>query len=362
MFDLKKRDFFIGRNENVLIPKSAGDYMSTSQTDHKSISVGRPDKVLLTDRAIGCFLGLAVGDAIGDLGRSDAHRQRYGIITDLFEGAKSTDDTEFAVLTAQTLLDCRGQLTLDHLAASWHKYILDYGGMGTRGGKPLYGAVANLERGIMPPLSGHDNVHNDDDGAAMRIAPIGIICPGEPARAATLAEIEACISHSRDGIWGAQAVAASVALAMDGASVEAILAGGVAQIPNDSWLGRAMGRATRICDEEKSIETAWERLHTELWTPVHSAVAEALPQAFAVFRLTAGDFRKGMFWAANFGRDADTISALVGALSGAMHGQSVIPLNWREKVRHPAGVCLKFAAGVDIPALARALVELVPNS
>jgi ADP-ribosylglycohydrolase len=322
-------------------------------------SVSQADRALLVDRAVGCLLGLAVGDAMGDLGRSDSHRQRYGIITNLYDGARSTDDTEFAVLTAQTLLDCGGDLTIEHVAESWRKYILGQGGMGTRGGKPLYGAVANLERGLLPPYSGIDNVHNDDDGAAMRIAPIGIMCAGDPKRAAQLAEIEACISHARDGIWGAQSVAASVALAMDGASVETILSGGMAHIPQDSWLCRAMDRAMTICEEQRSIEDAWEGLHTVLWTPVHSAVAEALPQVYAIFKLTNGDFHKGMFWAANFGRDADTISALVGALSGAMHGQGVIPADWREKVRHPAGVCLKFAAGLDIPALAEALVGLI---
>lgn len=335
--------------------------MTATQNDHKAITISKPEKVLIADRATGCFLGLAVGDALGDLGRSDAYRQRYGIITDLLEGAKSTDDTEFAVLTAQTLLDCQGQLTLQHLAASWRKYILKQGGMGARGGKPLYGAVANLERGIMPPLSGHDNVQNDDDGAAMRIAPVGIICAGKPERAAQMAEIEACISHARDGIWGAQAVAASVALAMDGASVDAILSGGIGYIPEDSWLGRTMATAMRICDDQRHIEGAWEGLHNELWTPVHSAAAEALPQAFAIFRLTDGDFRQGMFWAANFGRDADTISAIIGTLSGALHGQAVIPAHWAEKVRRPAGVCLKFAAESDIPTLAQALVDLVPG-
>jgi ADP-ribosylglycohydrolase len=329
----------------------------TKTVDEMDHFKGRRDR--LVDRAIGCMLGLAVGDAMGDLGRSDPHRQRYGIITTLYDGAKSTDDTEFAALTAQTLLDCHGQLTVERLAASWQRYILDQGGMGTRGGKPLYGAVSNLERGILPPYSGVDNVHNDDDGAAMRIAPIGIVCAGDPDRAAQLAGIEACISHARDGIWGAQAVAASVALAMDGAPVETILVGGIAHIPKDSWLARAMDRAMCICDEHGSVEGAWEALHNALWTPVHSAVAEALPQAYAIFKLTGGDFRKGMFWAANFGRDADTISALVGALSGAMHGQSVIPAEWREKVRRPAGVCLKFAAAVDIPTLAEALVDLI---
>jgi ADP-ribosylglycohydrolase len=314
----------------------------------------------LEDRATGCLLGLAVGDAMGDLGRSDAYRQRYGIITQMYQGAKSTDDTEFAILTAQTLIDCRGELTLEHLTDSWRKYILGQGGMGDRGGKPLYGAVANLTRGLIPPLSGIDNVQNDDDGAAMRIAPVGIVCAGDPDRAAELAAIDAQISHARDGIWGAQAVAASVAVALkDAPPADEIVTAGMRFIPEDSWLGRAMHRAMNICEQERSIEAAWERLHDELWTPVHSMIAEALPQAYAIFQLTGGDFRKGMFWACNFGRDADTIAAIVGALSGAIHGTSVIPPEWVEKVRRPAGVCLKFAAQRDIPELARQLVEIV---
>jgi ADP-ribosylglycohydrolase len=319
------------------------------------------DRARLTESAIGCFLGLAVGDAFGDIGRSDSYRQRYGIVSNLYDGARSTDDTEFAVLTAQTLIDCGGTLTIDGVLDAWRRYILAQGGMGARGGKPLYGAVANLERGLLPPYSGLDNVQNDDDGAAMRIAPVGIVCAGDPERAARLAEIDACISHARDGIWGAQAVAAAVAVAMIGEPVTSILAAALRHIPSDSWLGRAMARAMHICDEAGSIEGAWEALHTELWTPSHSSVAEALPQALSVFRLTDGDFRKGMFWAGNFGRDADTISAIVGALAGAVQGEGAIPEAWREKARHPAGVCLKFAATLDIRELAIRLVELIPG-
>lgn len=313
---------------------------------------------VLLSRATGCFLGLAVGDAMGDLGRNDAYRQRYGIITQMYEGGKSTDDTEFAMLTAQTLIDCRGDLTLEHITASWRRYIIEQGGMGDRGGKPLYGAVANMARGMQPPLTGMDNVQNDDDGAAMRIAPVGILNAGNPSRAAAMAEIEAQVSHARDGIWAAQAVAASVAVALDDATPEQIVQVGRQVIPDDSWLGRTMDRALAICDDAGSIERAWERLHTDLWTPVHSMAAEAVPQAYAIFLLTGGDFERGMFWACNFGRDADTIAALVGAMSGAIHGQSVIPDAWVEKVRRPAGVCLKFAAQRDIPEVTRQLVEI----
>lgn len=317
------------------------------------------DKAELLSRAKGCLLGLAVGDAFGDLGRSNDYRQRYGIISELYAGAKSTDDTEFAVLTAQTLIDCGGNLTNEALLKAWDKYIIQQGGMFERGGKPLYGAVANLERGIKPPLSGHDNVQNNDDGAAMRIAPIGILCTGNPQKAAEMAKLESQISHANDGIWAAQAVAASVAVAMAGASVDEIIEAGRAVIPQDSWLGRSMAKAMDICDSSMDMYAALEQLHIQLWTPVHSMAAEAIPQAYAIFMLTKGDFRLGMIWAGNFGRDADTISAVVGALSGAIHGEAIIPPHWAAMVNQPAGVCLKFAAEKSMTSLAEQLVDLI---
>ncbi len=312
-------------------------------------------------RALGCMLGLAAGDALGDLGRMNEYRQRYGIVTSIYDGAGSTDDTEFALLTARTLIDCGGELTVDAVVDGWRTYVVEQGGVLARGGRPQYGAVANLQRGMRPPISGRDNVGNDDDGAAMRVAPIGIICAGDPARAAALAEIDAQISHYADGVWAAQAVAASVAVAMTGADPDAIVAAGLQQIPEESWLGRAMARAMAICDEEGTIEDAWERLHIDLWTPTHSACAEAIPQTYAIFRLTQGEFRPGMFWAANFGRDADTISAVVGALCGARAGVDVIPAEWIERVRKPSGVCLRFAADEDVVDIAAQLAALIPN-
>ncbi len=305
------------------------------------------------------MLGLAVGDAMGDLGRSADYRARYGIVTQLYAGGQSTDDTEFSLLTAATLIDCGGRLTRAALVDSWQRRILDQGGVYERAGKPLYGAVANLARGILPPLTGRDNVMNDDDGAAMRIAPIGIICAGEPERAAALAQIEAEMSHYEDGVWAAQAVAASVALAMVDAPLSEIIAAGMAQIPTDSWLGRTMAKALYIAGSASSMEEAWEPLHTEFWTPVHSAVAEALPQIYALLQLTNADYQRAMFWGCNFGRDADTIGAVLGAITGALHGVSVIPAAWQERALRPKGVCLKFTASMHIPTVATQLADLI---
>lgn len=343
-------------------PPACDDDGRQPHTTHGRAAIERrkllDNPALYRDRAIGCLIGLAVGDAFGDLGRNEEYRQRYGIVTDLYSGARSTDDTEFAVLTARTLLDCRGRLTSEAVVHSWRTYILEQGGIYERAGRPQHGAAENLRRGVLPPLSGKDNVGNNDDGAAMRIAPIGVYCAGDPERAARLAEIEARISHDADGVWAAQAVAASVAVAMTGAEPEDIVQAGLAYIPEDSWLGRAMARAFAICAAAGSMADAWQSLHSDLWTPSHSASPEAIPQLYAVYRLTNGDFRQAMFWGGNFGRDADTIGAVLGALCGARSGAGIIPPRWMELVRRPSGVCLKFSAREDIVDLAGQLARL----
>jgi len=317
------------------------------------------DRVLAVSKSVGCLLGLAVGDALGDAGRDQELRNRYGIITHLPEGVAGTDDTEFAVLTARMLVDSRGELTREGVLEAWHRYVLQQGGVQDRAGRPIHGAAYNLSRGMQPPLSGMDNVMNNDDGAAMRAAPIGIVAAGDPDRAARLAAIDAEISHAGDGLHAAQAVAASVAVAMVGGSAEEIVEAGLAQIPEESWLGRAMRRAMALCDEKGSIQEAWRSLHDDFWTPLHSVSAEAIPQAYAIIRLTGADFHTGLFWAANFGRDADTIAAIVGAVSGARAGAEVIPREWIEAVRRPAGVSLRFAAQEDLVSLAEALAGLI---
>jgi len=316
------------------------------------------DRAGYESRAAGAFIGLAVGDAVGDLGRSQEHRNRYGLIVRLLDDGKSTDDTEFGVLTARALLDCRGDLTPQKAADAWRKYIIACGGAKKRAGRPLYGAIENLGRGMEPPLSGKYNVMNIDDGAAMRATPHGILRAGDPDGAAALARADACVSHDADGIWAAQALAASVAVAIAGGSVEEIVAAGWARFPAGSWIGSAMGIAMDICDRQSNIEEAYEDLHTKLWTPEHATSPEAIPQVYAIFRLTGGDPRRGLLWSANFGRDADTISGLVCSLDGAMHGLSAFPEAWIARLRKPSGTCLDFAAEEDIVTLAEELVAL----
>ncbi len=317
------------------------------------------ERELCFDKAFGALIGLAIGDSFGDASRTTENHLNYGISMDFRDEVSwSTDDTEFALLTAKALIDAKGELTAEHVIKMWRNHVITQGAL-NRGGASEREAAANIKRHILPPDSGKYNSHHMSDGAAMRVTPIGIVCAGDPARAAHLAQIDAQISHWRDGIWGAQAVAVAVSVAMVSGDANDIMAEVLKVVPEDSWFYFSLMKAMQIVDRSDSIESAWMPLHTELWTEYKAAVPEAVSQALAVFKATAGDFRKGIIYGGNFGRDADTIAAIIGGISGAMNGASAIPKPWIEKTRYPSGTCLAFAKGLDIYQVAEELAELI---
>ncbi len=317
----------------------------------------RVDTKVFTQRSVAAMAALGIGDAAGDLGRDDDVRLRYGILVSLLPEGRSTDDTEFTVLSARCLLDTDGEITSESVAQTWRDLVLSDGGAKKRGGLPLYGALWNLSQGIEPPLTGKDNAFNIDDGAAMRSVPFGIVACGDPKEAARLAAIDASVSHDNDGIWAAQAIAASITVALTGGSVDEVYQAGMDQIPEDSWLGRRMKLTGEILESDLSEMECFEALHTKLWTPKHSSAPEAIPQVYALYKLSKGDFTKGFLLSANFGRDADTICALTLALCAA-GSDDVIPQAWIDQVRKPSGVCLSFAANEDMVDLGERLAAL----
>ncbi len=317
------------------------------------------DRATLEDRAKASLVGHAVGDSFGDIARSPDYHLQYGITMDFTEKpAPGTDDTEFALLTAQTLIKANGNLTDADVLESWKTHVLPLSEL-KRGGASEREAAANIRRGVLPPFSGIYNSHYMSDGAAMRVTPIGIACAGDPERAAYLADIDARISHSRDGLWSAQSVATAVAVAMADGSVDEIFQAAVDAVPKDSWMRFTFMKVQEIIEQKKTLEEAWKPLHDALWTEYKSVSPEAVPSALAIFKLTDGDFKRGIIYSGNFGRDADTISAIVGAISGAKNGMKAIPQSWVDKVRLTTGVCLPFTKGMDLFGVSRQLADLI---
>lgn len=320
----------------------------------------KADKDLARSKAVGCICGLAIGDSFGDASRMQSNRENYGITTDFNSGASwSTDDTEFALLTAKTLIGCKGKLTTDEVVKAWFEDVVVQDEF-KRGGASEVSAAINLRRGIRPPESGKFSTFHMSDGSAMRIAPVGVICAGDPERAAAMAEIDASISHYADGIWGAQAVAAAVSVAMVDGTMEEIIDAAMKVIPKDSWLYASMNTAFEIVEKANgSIIDAWMPLHDALRASTWATTAEAIPSAFACLKLSHSEFKTGVIVAGNFARDADTIGAVAGAILGAKYGISAIPAHWVEKTRYPSGTCLTFTKGIDLIRIGEQLAELI---
>ncbi|MCB6609022.1 ADP-ribosylglycohydrolase family protein [[Clostridium] symbiosum] len=315
---------------------------------------------LVFDKAYGSLSGLAIGDSFGDASRKQENRENYAITTDFNSKASwSTDDTEFALLTAKTLIRCGGELTSEEVVKSWLEDVAIQDEF-KRGGASEIEAANNLRRGFRPPLSGKYNAFHMSDGSAMRIGPIGIVCAGDPEKAAAMAKIESEVSHFRDGVWGAQAVAAAVSVAMVDGSMDEILDAAMNVIPEESWLHYSMNHAFELVDSvDGHIFDVWMQLHDDLRTSTWATTAEAIPSAFACLKAVNKDFRTGVVVAGNFGRDADTIGAVAGTILGAKYGAKAMPAAWIDKTRFPTGTCLTFTKGIDIRDYAEKLAEII---
>ena len=198
----------------------------------------------MRDRARGCLLGLAVGDAMGapvENLTAEAIAARWGPITGfLTDRPSGTDDTEYAAFSALLLLEHGTALTSDHVADAWVTHLAGREGGFPGAGFSELGTIENLRAGLRPPASGR-HLHSWSDGLAMRSAVHGVYAAGDPATAARLAAVDGAVSHDGEGVHAGVAVAAAVAVAMTGtATPHDIAAAALAAVPADSWTARSL--------------------------------------------------------------------------------------------------------------------------
>jgi ADP-ribosylglycohydrolase len=312
-------------------------------------------------KVYGCLIGLAIGDALGSATEEmnpSSIRKRFGDVRDFVDKkVAGTDDTEYAMLTAMILVENNGVLNHRRVAEGWLKHLGREKEF-VRGGASEWEALQNLKNGVMPPKSGSTGSATWSDGAAMRIAPIGVYCAGNPEKAARLAKIDACVSNSEDGIYCAQALAASVSEALVTNDVSSIVGTGIGFLPKKSASHAFVNRIVKAAREYRSPNSALRRLYA-LRSSISTWYApEALGYSYAMFELGGGRFKESVLGAVNLGRDADTIAAMTGALSGAMGGIDKIPSAWVRKCRTVKGTCIRSFTGIDIKRIARAIEEL----
>ena len=331
-------------------------------------------------RARGALYGLAIGDALGMptqmLSRAEIVR-RWGPLLPGFEPAPPghpiaggmpagavTDDTEQAILLARLLVKGRGTIDPHELAGAlteWERAMAERGSLDLLGPSTKR-AVAAILAGVPPEEAGATGTTN---GAAMRIAPVGIAVPVAlhdsipNLRLSTLVDravMASCVTHNTGvALAGAAAVAAAVSAGVSGATIAEATALGIQAASSAArrghWVAGAdvaarIEWATSLVASHAQAEAA-ELIYTLVGTSL--ATQESVPAAFAVLAAVPADPWRACRMAASLGGDSDTIAAMTGAIAGACHGAGSFP---------PEAIAAIDAQGLGLAALAGELLVL----
>lgn len=261
-----------------------------------------------------------------------------------------TDDTEWAAWTADLLLRTDGVITETIATEAWSE--LAYRQEKIRGSISIACALENIRRGILPPTSGRDNPHYFDDSAIIRSVIIGAVWPGQPARAAQYASIDASATNSEDGVWGAQATAAMISILCNGGNADEAMKECFSYIPESSLIHRTL--TTAVHTEATNTADLVLQLQETIVNKVYSyacSAAETLALSLALFMCGRSDLERTVFLACAFPKTADTVPALSGALAGASCDTAIFSLQWEQQLSRLKGIAIPGCANTNYLAL-----------
>ncbi|SCK48526.1 ADP-ribosylglycohydrolase [Streptomyces sp. LamerLS-316] len=225
--------------------------------------------------------------------------------------------------------------------------------------------VTRLHYGHADPReAGSGNIVNC--GAAMYMAPVGLVNAAHPEAAYAEALDVAGAHQSSYGREAAGVLAACVAAACAPGATPASVVGTALALAKDGTRS-AIEAVCEVAARHTDFESAL--------VPLRAAVApfdtvgphyrdpslgarrpsrlhsiEELPVALGMLLVGEGDYRRTVLGSVNYGRDCDSIATMSGALAGALHGEQAIPETWVKTVSE--------ASRLDLHAPARALTEV----
>ena len=275
----------------------------------------------IADRAAGCLVGLAVGDALGTT-LEFARRDSKPPVTDLVGGGpfglkpgEWTDDTSMALCLADTLL-ARGQLDAGDLMERFRRWR-DEGynsvtgkcfdiGIATRQAISRYASDGNPFAGSTDPMSA-------GNGSIMRLAPVPIFHANDAAAAEEAAIRQSRTTHGAQECSDAcQLMARILVRLMNGMAWEDVTA---ASHP-DPWMPKIRALA----------EGRWKgRKRAQIRSTGY--VVDTLEAALWAVDSTSS-FEEAVLLAVNLADDADTVGAVTGQLAGARYGYQAISKKW----------------------------------
>lgn len=270
-------------------------------------------QIPMLERALGAYLGLAVGDALGAtvefLTKGEIQSQ-YGVHRKMIGGGwlhlppgQVTDDTEMSLALGRSLIRM-GRFdavdTCDEFAAWLKSGPVDIGNTCRRGIRRymLHGTV--------------DGPFCDGDagnGAAMRVLPLALASLNQPDRVEPWTLAQCHITHNHP-------LSDSASLAMV-RMVQALLRG--------EGMRGARAIATQLVDLHKSFKF-------EVFKGQSTAYVVDTMQTVLHFYFVTDSFQDCLIQTVNQGGDADTTGAMVGMLAGATYGVTAIPRAWLGKL------------------------------
>ena len=193
-------------------------------------------------------------------------------------------------------------------------------------------AFRNFVNGYEPPESAiYKNPYREWVGAQIRGDYFGYINPGEPEIAADMAFRDACISHTKNGIYGEMFIAAMIACAAVSDSVEDIILCGLAQIPSTSRLFEAVSFVLDVYRRGGDTEECMCRVH-ELYDEhtTHGWCHTVSNAMIVTMALLWGEnnFGKSICLAVQSAFDTDCNGATVGSILGMKNGIDSIGEEW----------------------------------
>jgi poly(ADP-ribose) glycohydrolase ARH3 len=275
----------------------------------------------LTDRFRGCLLGHALGDGLGapfeGLSNETLYRS-YGSARKVFtappvELLMYTDDTEMSTSVAECLVEL-GRIDADDLAGRFHRNFNPLRGYGP--GMHKIAEAMNLGqdwRAVVETIFPGGSLGN---GAAMRVASVGLFFHPDLDRVASEAAASAMITHLHPiGIDGAVMLATAVALILR-------LNG---PFDRHAFLTELSRRATTE-EFEWQLRTAAKLTSEDTLDFGNSLEAHrSVTSAILCFAFWPDSYQGAVARAIGLGNDTDTLAAMAGALSGAHLGYSALP-------------------------------------
>lgn len=275
----------------------------------------------LLDRFRGCLLGHALGDGLGapfeglsneTLYRSFGPAQR--VFTDPpVQQFVYTDDTEMSTSVAECLLE-HGMIDCDDLARRFHQHFTPTRGYGP--GMRKIAEAMNLGQDWKQVVKTIFPGGSLGNGAAMRVAPVGLLFHSDLDRVAAEAMASASVTHLHPiGIDGAIVLASAVALILR-------LNG---PFNRRAFFEELCGRATTE-EFQWQLRSAAKLDSDDSLTFGNSLEAHrSVTSSLLCFAAWPQSYERAVARAIGMGNDTDTLAAMTGALSGAHLGYAALP-------------------------------------